>query len=172
MMHLLLPALAVAIVLAGCGPDAASELALGKRLLTGGAGAPADARAAVPHLRHAAAGGLPAAAYHLGLLYQRGAPGLQADRAAALHWLGAAAQTGLPQAQFMLGQMLLDPLSSDPAQARLWFEKAATQEHAEANLELAMAYRRGDLGLLPDEQQAERYLMESQHAQKHRSPPP
>lgn len=160
--------------LAGCAPDAASELALGKQSLAGGPAASADARVAEGHLRRAAEQGLPAAAYHLGLLYRRGGAGVPVDRKKALHWLREAAEHDLPDAQFALGQMLLagEAAAPDPVQARRWFERAAEHEHPEANLELAMAYRRGDLGVAPDAAMADRYLMEAEHGLKHRPTPP
>jgi hypothetical protein len=35
-----------------------------------------------------------------------------------------------------------------------------------------MAYRRGTLGLAPDEAEAQRHLMEAEHGLSHRTPPP
>ena len=162
------------LAVSGCAPDAASELARGKALLDTAAGERTDARAAVVHLRAAADGQLPAAAFHLGLLYRRGAAGVPIDLAAARHWLGVAAAAELPEAQFLLGQMLVAGEGGpvEPERARQWFERAAEQESAEANFELAMAYRRGELGVAADAQAADRYLMEAEHALKHRRPPP
>lgn len=57
---------------------------------------------------------------------------------------------------------------AQPLEARAWFEKAAEHDLAEAHLELAMAYRCGDLGVEPDSEVADRYFMEAQHALKHR----
>jgi TPR repeat protein len=164
-----LAGLVIAGLLAGCGPDVASELAAGKALLARSAQQPADAQAARDHLRRAADHGSPAAAFHLGLLLRRGAAGLPPDAAQARRWLTLAAERGLPDAQFMLGQMMANGEGghADLKQARQWFERAAEQEHPEANFELAMAYRRGDLGVQPDAAAAERYLMEAEHALKH-----
>lgn len=164
---------ALLAALAGCGVDAAGELALGKRLLAD-AGRAAAAPEAALHLRRAAEHGLPAAAYHLGLLYRRGAAGVHVDRVAALRWMQQAAEAGLPDAQFILGQMLAagEGVPADPARARAWFEQAAEHDHAGASLELALAYQRGALGVAPDEQAATRYFMEARHALSHRRPPP
>ncbi|MEP6875733.1 MAG: tetratricopeptide repeat protein, partial [Burkholderiales bacterium] len=143
---------ALLCAVAACAPDAESELAHGKRLLNGDAGVPTDARAAAVHLRVAADRHLPAAAYHLGLLLRRGAAGVPVDLVAARRWLGEAAAAELPEAQFMLGQMLVaaEGGPADPEMARRWFERAAEHDSAEANFELAMAYRRGDLGVRAD----------------------
>lgn len=166
--------LALLLALAGCAPDVAFELARGKALLSGAPGVAADPATALRHLHGAAKKHSPAAAFHLGLLYRRGAPGVPVDHSAALRWLRMAADAELPEAQFMLGQMLLagEGTQPDVAQARKWFEKAAEHDLPHANLELAMAYGRGDLGVTPDQTTAERYLMEAQHALKHRVAPP
>lgn len=163
-------AVALSTVFAGCAPDAAEELAQGKLLLHVDQGRVVDAPQALAHLRRAADQHSAAAAYHLGLLYRRGAPGVDADPSAAMRWLRVAAQANVLQAQFMLGQMLVagEGGIARPLEARAWFEKAAEHDHPEANLELAMAHRRGDLGVKPDEAAADRYLMEAQHALKHR----
>ena len=160
--------------LAACAPDASTELASGKALLAGAATNAADAMAAQAHLQRAAERGLPAAAFHLGLLYRRGAVGLPVDKAQAAKWLRVAAEAELPDAQFILGQMLMngEAGAADGAQARAWFERAAEHEHAAAHFELAMAYRRGALGLAPDEAEAQRHLMEAEHGLSHRSSPP
>lgn len=167
-------AAALLCAVAACVPEAGHELAHGKQMLNGGAGEPADARAAAVHLRTAADRHVPAAAYHLGLLFRRGAAGVPVDLVAARRWLGEAAAAELPQAQFMLGQMLVagEGGPADPEMARHWFERAAENDNAEANLELAMAYRRGDLGVRADANAADRYLMEAEHAIRHRRAPP
>ena len=174
-MKHLLTRLALAVTLVtGCSPNPAAELELGKQLLVGAPGVAADPVAALGHLRSAAEKRSPAAAFHLGLLLRRGASGVSVDRAAALRWLRVAAEADLPAAQFALGQMLRagEGIAPDERKARFWFEKAAEHDLPEANLELAMAYQRGDLGLAADGAAAERYLMEAQHASKHRPAPP
>lgn len=163
--------LLVALGAAACSPDAATELARAKQLL---AAQPPQAAAALPHLRAAAQAGNAAAAYHLGLLLRRGAPGVPRDLPAARRWLQAAADHRLPDAQFMLGQMLREGEGgrADAARARQLFELAGEQDQPEANLELAMAYQRGDLGVQPDADKAARYMMEAQHSLKDRPPAP
>jgi TPR repeat protein len=164
----------LAATLAACAPDAATELASGKALLAGATTNASDASAARAHLQRAAEHGLPAAAFHLGLLYRRGAAGLPADKAQAVKWLRVAAEAELPDAQFILGQMLMNGEAGpvDGPQARMWIERAAEHEYAAAHFELAMAYRRGTLGLAPDEAEAQRHLMEAEHGLSHRTPPP
>jgi TPR repeat protein len=164
-------AAATALCLSACGPAPSAEFATARQLLQQ---EPADARGAEPHLLRAAEAGLPAAAYHLGLLLRRGAPGVARDLPAARRWLQRAADAQLADARFMLAQMLVRGEGGpvDLAGARRLLEQAAEQEHAEADLQLAMAYQRGELGLAPDAEQAQHYLMEAQHAMKERLPPP
>ncbi|WKB55467.1 tetratricopeptide repeat protein [Eleftheria terrae] len=173
MMRRLLTLCSAALLL-GCGSDPQAELAAGKRLLLQ-AGADAGAvQAGLLHLQAAADEGLPAAAYHLGLLYRRGAPGVPADAAAAERWLVMAAQAGLPQAQFALAQALRAPAGGPAreAEARHWLERAAEQELPEAHLALALAHRHGELGLEPDDRTAQLHFMEAQHALRHPRPAP
>jgi TPR repeat protein len=161
-----------ASMLAACSrPDPQADLQMGKLLLSQNAANAPQARA---YLEAAAQAGSPAAAYHLGLLLRRGAPGVRRDLPQARQWLQTAAVAHLPDAQFMLAQMLRQGEGGpvDTAGARRLLEEAGEHDQPEANLELAMAYQRGDLGVRPDAQQAERYLMEAQHSLKDRPPAP
>lgn len=160
--------------------DAKAQLALGKLLFKGGPGVPVDCALALPLLKSAVASGLPGAAYYLGLIYKNGWPatptsaGMPADMPSAAMWLQVAAVAGVADAQFLLGQMLLvgDGIPAHPAQARDWFEKAAEQEHPEANLQLLMARSRGEMGFENDEHATALQYMEAQHSLRHRPPAP
>ncbi|NML43109.1 sel1 repeat family protein [Ramlibacter sp. G-1-2-2] len=168
-MRRLAAVLLLAAGVAGCGVHPEAELAQGLRVL---AAPQPDARAASVLLRRAAQAGSARGAFHLALLLRNGADGVTVDHAQAFAWMQRAAQGGLPRAQFLLGQMLLagEGAAHDATQARYWFEQAAEHDLPEANLELAMAGQRGDWGITPEE--TARYMMEAQHAQKHRPPEP
>jgi TPR repeat protein len=170
-----LAALTLALLsLEGCGSgDAAgrlaAELAQGKAAL---AAQPADPVAAQRLWLQAAQQGSAAAAYHLALLLRRGDAGVPADPTQAERWMRQAARAGLPDAEFMLGQLLVAGAGARPAEARQWLERAAEHDHPEANLALALAARHGELGFTPGSPEAERFLMEAEHALKHRPPAP
>jgi TPR repeat protein len=155
--------------LAGCAPDPAREYQQGLVLLQPDR---ADAPGAVRHLARAADAGVAPAAFRLAQLYRSGAPGVPRDARAATLRLRQAADAGVPQAQFMLGELLLsgESVPVDRVQARRWLEAAAEQELPEAHLELALAARRGELGLTREDE--ERHLMEAQHAAFHRPAAP
>ena len=160
--------------------DAKAQLALGKLLFNGGLGVPVDCALALPLLKSAVASGLPGAAYYVGLIYKNGWPTsptsvrMPADLPTAAKWLQLAAAAGVADAQFLLGQMLLvgDGIPTDSAQAKDWFEKAAEQEHPEANLQLFMARSRGEMGFENDKQATAQQYMEAQHSLRHRPPAP
>src|SRR5450830_734810 len=140
-------------------------------------------------LQRAAQAGDASAALQLGKLWFKGAPGLpaDADRAlpwleqaadkgqdAAARWMRRAAEAGWADSQFLLGQMLLygQGVKADPLEARAWFERAAEQDHPEANLQLLLAQTHAELGLHRQaDTEAERWR-EAQHALKHRPEAP
>lgn len=154
---------------AACGSDPAADYAEGMRLLRA---SPADTPHAAAYLQRAADGGSAPAAYRYAQLLRQGPAGVGRHPAQAVAYLRIAAQAKLPQAEFLLGQMLLagEGVERDPRGARHWFERAADHELPEANLELAMAGQRGELGITRDD--GERYLMEAGHALRHRPPEP
>ena len=157
--------------------DAKAQLVLGKLLFQGVPGRPRDLAAASPLLSAAVAGGQPGAAYYLGLVYKNGTPApspTAPDLTTAARWLRVAATAGVADAQFLLGQMLLngDGLPASPLEAREWFEKAAEQDHPEANLQLLMARSRGEMGFAPDADATARQYAEAEHSLKHRPPAP
>ena len=157
--------------------DAKAQLVLGKLLFQGVPGRPRDLAAASPLLSAAVAGGQPGAAYYLGLVYKNGTPApspTAPDLPTAARWLRVAATAGVADAQFLLGQMLLngDGLPASPLEAREWFEKAAEQDHPEANLQLLMARSRGEMGFAPDADATARQYAEAEHSLKHRPPAP
>ena len=154
--------------------DAKAQLALGKLLFQGAPGVAKDYAAAQVILQAAAKSGDSGAAYYLGLISKVGTASMAADPKTAARWLQAAASGGVAEAQFMLGQMLLegDGVAPDALAARSWFEKAAEQEHPEANLQLLMARSRGEMGFAIDDAATQRQFMEAQHSLRHRPPPP
>lgn len=163
--RLILAAALAGAVLAGCGTDPDAEYTRGMELLQS---VRPDPVAAAKHLRGAADAGSAGAAFRLALLLRRGADGVARDPAQAFARMRQAALVGVPQAEFLLGQMLLagEGTRADAAQAHRWFEQAAEHDLAEAHLELALAGQRGEWGIGPAE--AERHLMEAEHALRHR----
>ncbi len=159
----------LAASLIACAPDPAREYHQGLRLLQPDRVNPV---AAVRHLSRAADAGVGAAAWRLALLYRSGAEGVPRDEQEALRRLQQAARKDVAQAQFLLGQMLLsgEAVPGDPGEARRWLEQAADHELPEAHLALALAAKRGELGLTAEDGQ--RHLMEAQHAAFHRPPAP
>lgn len=55
----------------------------------------------------------------------------------------------------------------DDARAVYWYQRAAEHDHAPSLQALALAYRHGELGLAPDDDEARRYEMEAAHALQH-----
>ena len=154
--------------------DAKANLLLGKLLLKGAPGIPADALAAGPWLQASVKGGQTGGAHYLGLIYRQEFPSQPRSPEKALYWLEMAAKAGIADSQFLLGQMLMtgDGIAPDPDRARIWFEAAAEQDHPEANLQLLMAYTRNELGLKRNAEAEARQLMEAQHSLRHRPPAP
>jgi TPR repeat protein len=154
--------------------DFRAQLALGKLLYKGAAGMPPNPEAALPWLRSAAQSGQAAAAHYLALILKNGSAGLPPDATAAAHWMRIAAEAGFADSQFLLGQMLLSGsgIQADKVQAKLWFEKAAEQDHPEAALELLMATSRSEMGLKFSTEAEDAQMREAAHALHHRPPPP
>jgi len=154
--------------------DARAQLLLGKLLLKGAPGMPAQALAAQAWLEAAFKGGQPGAAHYLGLIHRQDVPGQARSPEKALQWLEEAAKAGFADSQFLLGQMVMtgDGTAADPVRARKWFEAAAEQDHPEANLQLLMAYTRNELGLKRNAEAETRQWMEAQHSLRHRPAAP
>lgn len=154
--------------------DALAALQLGKLWFKGAAGLPADPARAWPWLEQAAGQGQGAAAHYLALILRNSAPQTPATQQAAAQWMRQAAEAGWADSQFLLGQMLLhgQGLRADPQEARQWFERAAEQDHPEANLQLLLSQTHGELGLQRQAgQEAERWR-EAAHALRHRPEAP
>ena len=77
----------------------------------------------------------------------------------AVAWYRKAAEQGNAAGQFGLGMEYAsgEGLPKDLEQARLWVRRAADQSHQSAVETLAMAYRKGGLGLTPDPAEADRW---------------
>lgn len=154
--------------------DATAALQLGKLWFKGAPGLPADADRALPWLKQAADQGQEAAAHYIALILKNGSPQTPAHPEAAARWMRRAAEAGWADSQFLLGQMLLhgQGVKADPMEARAWFERAAEQDHPEANLQLLLAQTHAELGLHRQaDSEAERWR-EAQHALKHRPEAP
>jgi TPR repeat protein len=154
--------------------DATAALHLGKLWFKGAPGLPANADQALPWLKQAADHGQEAAAHYVALILKNGSPQTPAHPEAAARWMRRAAEAGWADSQFLLGQMLLhgQGVKADPMEARAWFERAAEQDHPEANLQLLLAQTHAELGLHRQaETEAERWR-EAQHALKHRPEAP
>jgi len=156
------------------GGDARAQLLLGKLLLKGAPGVPAQALDAQPWLEAAVKGGQAGAAHYLGLIHRQELPGQTRSPEKALQWLEVAAKAGFADSQFLLGQMIMtgDGTAADPARARKWFEAAAEQDHPEANLQLLMAFTRNEMGLKRNAEAEARQWMEAQHSLRHRPAAP
>ena len=156
------------------GGDARAQLLLGKLLLKGAPGVPAQALDAQPWLEAAVKGGQAGAAHYLGLIHRQELPDQTRSPEKALQWLELAAKAGFAESQFLLGQMIMtgDGTAADPARARKWFEAAAEQDHPEANLQLLMAFTRNEMGLKRNAEAEARQWMEAQHSLRHRPAAP
>jgi TPR repeat protein len=156
------------------GGDARAQLLLGKLLLKGAPGVPAQALDAQPWLEAAVKGGQAGAAHYLGLIHRQELPDQTRSPEKALQWLEVAAKAGFADSQFLLGQMIMtgDGTAADPARARKWFEAAAEQDHPEANLQLLMAFTRNEMGLKRNAEAEARQWMEAQHSLRHRPAAP
>ena len=114
------------------------------------------------------------AAQAIALILKNGSPQTPAHPEAAARWMRRAAEAGWADSQFLMGQMLLygQGVKADPMEARAWFERAAEQDHPEANLQLLLAQTHAELGLRRQaDSEAERWR-EAQHALKHRPEAP
>jgi TPR repeat protein len=156
------------------GGDARAQLLLGKLLLKGAPGVPAQALDAQPWLEAAVKGGQAGAAHYLGLIHRQELPDQTRSPEKALQWLEVAAKAGFAESQFLLGQMIMtgDGTAADPARARKWFEAAAEQDHPEAKLQLLMAFTRNEMGLKRNAEAEARQWMEAQHSLRHRPAAP
>lgn len=128
-----------------------------------------DYATAIREFRRAAENGLDVAQYNLGILYYTGR-GVEPDHEQALHWLKRAAEQGHTTAQFNVGVMYFNGQGVTPAwqdfwplsllsrsrnrtEAAVWYERAASSGHAEAQYYLATMYHEG-LGVERDLVQA------------------
>ncbi|MDT8383516.1 MAG: tetratricopeptide repeat protein [Gammaproteobacteria bacterium] len=126
-----------------------------------------DAKAAVEWYRKAAEQGHAEAYYKLGGLYERGAEGVKADaqESVRLYQIAASemdvfAQKGSADAQHVLAGMYQQGqgVKKDVAMALRWWEKAALQGHALAQLSLGRLYAQGEDGVQRDTHQATFWL--------------
>lgn len=154
--------------------DATAALQLGKLWFKGAPGLPADADRALPWLKQAADQGQEAAAHYIALILKNGSPQTPAHPEAAVRWMRRAAEAGWADSQFLLGQMLLhgQGVKADPMEARAWFDRAAEQDHPEANLQLLLAQTHAQMGLQRQVAAEEERWREAQHALKHRPEAP
>ena len=95
--------------------------------------------------------GNPGTDYHLGILHLYGLGGARFDQYEAVQLIKKGAQGGYLQAQSLLGLMIEKSdgtlVSTDPAKALAWYEKAAAGRHCVAIRRLHKAYQNGELGL-------------------------
>ena len=93
-------------------------------------------------MRHGTSQGDAKAQWNLGAMYASGGEGLQQDLRQAFAWCHSAADLGFVPAQATLG--VLFARIREPAQAVLWWEKAAQQGDPEAQFNLAATYSKGN----------------------------
>lgn len=151
----------------------ASDMAVGKLYLHGGAGVPVDLARAFVHFDSAARRGSASAAYYLGLMYKNG-QAVPRDSAAAARQFAVAANGGLPQAMFLLANMLLagDGVERDELAARSWLDRADDMEYPEAAMAKAIGLRTGSMGYARDDVLAEQQMKVAEHAMRHRPAQP
>ncbi|MCH9674198.1 MAG: SEL1-like repeat protein [Gammaproteobacteria bacterium] len=103
--------------------------------------------------------GHPGAKYHLGILHFYGLGGARFDQARAIELIRHAAEGDYYQAQSLMGLMIEKSdgtmVSTNPADAVAWYEKAASAGHCVSIRRLATAYRDGELGLQKSEKISE-----------------
>jgi TPR repeat protein len=153
--------------------DVEAQISLGRIYLQGLPAVPRDAARAREWLLRAAPSRHPSATYFLGVMSQSG-QGVKADPAEAARWFQIAAEGGSPDAMFQLANAYRAGagVPKDDARAVELYEKAGEMEHPAALQALAMAYMYGELGLKPDPDEQRRYMLEAEHAIKHRPIPP
>lgn len=151
-----------------------AQIALGRIYLQGVPTVPKDPGRAREWLLRAAPSRHPSAAYFLGVISQSGQGSVKADPEEAARWFEIAAEGGSPDAMFLLANAYRAGagVPKDDAKALELYKKAGEMEHPAALQALAMAYQYGELGLKPDEAERRRYMMEAEHAIKHRPIPP
>lgn len=101
----------------------------------------------------AAAGGDPAGAYGLGVLYYQGT-GVPKDMEKSSHWFRVAAEKGHAPAQYNLGNAFLygRGLSQDLDSAEKWWRKAAQQNYVRAQFNLgSLLYTNGNTAEMREE---------------------
>jgi TPR repeat protein len=142
--------------------DAQASYQLGKLHLQ--SGPQHDEALAARDFERAAEAGHAGAALQRGLLARRAR-----DPAAAARWLAQAAQAHDPQALFLLANAARegDGVPRDEARALRLYREAAALEYPPAHQALAMAWERGELGLVRDDEQAREALAEVAHSLKH-----
>jgi localization factor PodJL len=130
--------------------DAQASYAIGNRFLTG-KGVTRDPQKAKFWLERAAAGGLPAAEFKLGILAEKGDAGLAPDRAAAQIWYNKGAEHGYVQAMHNLAVLYSAQDGGTPnyAMAAKWFEQAAVYGLKDSQYNIAVLYENG-LGVKKD----------------------
>ncbi|AUX48849.1 uncharacterized protein SOCE26_103920 [Sorangium cellulosum] len=153
--------------------DVEAQISLGRIYLKGIPSIPRDAARARDWLMKAAPSRHPSAAYFLGVMSQNG-EGTRADPAEAARWFEVAAEGGSPDAMFLLANAYRAGagVPRNDSRAVELYERAGELEHPAALQALAMAYLYGELGLEPSEAENRRYMMEAEHAIKHRQAPP
>jgi uncharacterized protein len=153
--------------------DVEARIALGRIYLRGVPAVPQDVTLARGWFMRAEPSRHPSAAYYLGVMSQNG-QGVKADPGEAARWFEIAAQGGSPDAMFLLANAYRAGagVPKDDAKAVALYERAGEMEHAASLQALAMAYGYGELGLEPDEDERRRYMLEAEHATKHRPAPP
>ncbi|WP_296747158.1 tetratricopeptide repeat protein [Mesorhizobium sp.] len=106
-------------------------------LVLEGTGEPDDGANVAGWFAAPASAGDLVAAFNLGLCFAEGV-GVSKNQEQAARWMRRAAE-GVAQAQYMYARMLQDGrgVPSDPAQARLWFKRAADAGMADAQAALA-----------------------------------
>ena len=89
----------------------------------------------------------PKAQESLGVLYKEGFRGIQRDEKKARYWCGLAAKHGSAEAQYALSELYLRPDTEpeDFAEGFKWCQKAAEQEHPEAEYDMGVCCEHGSM---------------------------
>ena len=165
----------------GVAPDAAQAVAWFQQAAAGGSivatftlatvydhGAPGvarDDRLAADWYRRAADAGLPMAQHALGLMYRDGR-GVARDGTEALAWLRRASEGGHPDAQLDMGALLM-ARGSDPVEAHVWLNLAASRWKHEESRVRAAALRDELSGTMTPAQLADAYRRATEWQDRH-----
>tara|TARA_R110002111_G_scaffold76736_3_gene121454 strand:+ start:1369 stop:2091 length:723 start_codon:yes stop_codon:yes gene_type:complete len=101
-----------------------------------------DTKKLIDLLQSKAEKGNPIALYHLGNIYAEGVGDIKKDPALSIMYFKQSAERGHAKAQYNIGASykLGDGLPQSNKDAKIWYEKAASQGYADAQVQLGLIY--------------------------------